>query len=184
MSRYWQWLGLVALCGILVISYSFLTNRGDRETQAPRAEQRGYYVENATIVETGETGQPRWTVKAATIEQNLRDDSISLHKVQVDYAPEPNRRWLLNADTGYIPPDSRVIAFSGNVVAQPADQDRAIALRTSSLRVDTQQNIASTKADVVVEMDDQHLRARGLWADLMHESVRLESRVHGEFNAP
>lgn len=184
MRRYWQWLGLVALCGILAIGYSVLTDRGTREAQTPPAEQQGYYVKDATIIDTGVTGQAQWTLKAAVIEQNLRDDSISLRDVQVDYAPELDKRWLLSADSGYIPPDSRVIDFNGNVLVRPADQEPAFALRTSTLRVDTQQSIASTKSDVVVEMNRQHLGARGLWADLKRESVRLESKVHGEFNPP
>jgi LPS export ABC transporter protein LptC len=184
MRRYWQGLGLAAVCGVLAVSYSVLVERRGTTTPAAVPEQQGYYVSDATIIDTGADGQPQWTLKAATIEQTLRDDSIALHTVQVDYAPDPNKRWLLTADSGHIPPDSRVIEFSGNVLVQPVGQERSMTLRTSTLRVDAEHNIASTQADVEVEMNRQRLNARGLWADLKRESVRLESRVHGEFDAP
>lgn len=184
MKGYWQWLSLVALCGVLAISYSVLTDRSGGNTATAQAEQQGYYVRQATIIETSDMGRAQWTLHAETITQNLRDDSIALQGVRVDYMPQPDRHWLLTADGGHIPPASRVIEFRGNVLVQPADDARALALRTASLRIDTEHSIASTAADVVIEMNQQRLNARGLRADLKRDSLRLESRVHGRFDAP
>lgn len=184
MKGYWQWLGLVVLCGVLAVSYSVLTDRGGRDTAAAQTEQQGYYVKQATIIETSDTGEAQWTLHAETITQNLRDDSIALQGVRVDYMPQPDRHWLLTADGGHIPPASRIIEFRGNVLVRPADDERALALRTGSLRIDTEHSIASTAAEVIVEMNRQRLSARGLRADLKGDALRLESRVHGRFDVP
>ena len=59
--------------------FELLAGRG-RDDFGPgeREQQRGYYMEDATLTEMGPDGEPRMVVHAADIEQELADDSVVL----------------------------------------------------------------------------------------------------------
>lgn len=183
MNRYWRTVTLTTVCAGLAASYGLLVkNNGDNGAPAPTPEQQGYYAKDATIIETNETGAAQLKLRADAIEQNPQDDSIRLQDVKVDYLSAPDKLWLLTAGSAYVPPDSRVIDFSGDVVVRPqGEQASSMVLRTESLRVDTENSIASSKTDVSIEMNQQRLTARGVTADLKRERYQLESKGHGQF---
>lgn len=186
MNRYWRTVSLTAVCAGLAASYGLLMkNDGDNGAPAPAPQQQGYYAKDATIVQTNEAGVAQLKLTAGAIEQNPKDDSIRLQEVKVDYLSAPDKPWLLTAASAYVPPDSQVIDFMGDVVIQPRGEQaqaatKAPILRTESLRVDTQKNIASTSADVKVEIDQLHLLTHGLRADLKQEHYRLGSKIHDQ----
>lgn len=179
----WRWISLIAICAALVATYGVLMrDRNNGETQAAQPEQPGYYMKDATIIDTDEQGAPQLRLTASMIEQNPRDDSINLQDVKIDYQSAPEQTWLLTSARAYVPPDSRVAELSGGVVIRPenvqAPNDPMI-LRTDTLHVDMEKNIASTHADVQIEIGQHRLSAHGFKADLKQQHVWLESKVHG-----
>jgi LPS export ABC transporter protein LptC len=154
----------------------------DTATPATTPQQQGYFAKDATIITTNEQGVAQIKLTADTIEQNLKDDSIRLQTVKVDYLSAPDRPWLLTAASAYVPPDSRTIDFQGNVVVRPVGaQANNVVLRTETLHVDTNTSIASSRSDVSVEMNRHRLSAHGVTADLKREHYQLESKGHGQF---
>lgn len=180
MNSKWVW--LIASLGALAVTYAVLTRQGDEEaTQASRPPQPGYYLEDAVIVETGADGKPRVKLAARVIAQNPMDDSIGLTDVRVNYSADGAKQWLLTAKEGFVPPGSQLIEFSGNVEIQDLSSSTAPRVTSDRLELDMGKNIAHTDSPVQIAFGPHTLSARGLWADLKGETLRLESQVHGQF---
>ncbi|HEY4369925.1 MAG TPA: LPS export ABC transporter periplasmic protein LptC [Steroidobacteraceae bacterium] len=180
----WRWISIAALLAAVVIGLGALTG-GDSGTSAPSEvlSQPSYYLKDAVITETQPDGSPKIRLIANRIEQAPADDSITLHTVRVDYLQVPDKRWLLSADEGFVPPDSRTIQFTGNVELHPSDGPPGSYLRTDALNIDTDKNIAyTTKSPVAIRFGDHTVQVRRLEADLTNEKLKLES-VHGRFNS-
>lgn len=179
MSSRWLWLALGAA---LALTYVLLT-RQSRDGDAPvaRPSQPGYYLEDAVIVETDRDGKPRVKLAARVIAQNALDNSIGLTDVRVDYTGDTSRHWLLTAQKGFVPPDSQRIQFDGNVQIQDVSANDTPRATTDRLELDMRRNIARTDAPVQIVFGPHSLSARGLWADLKGETLRLESQVNGHF---
>lgn len=182
MNSRWFW--FVAVLGALAVTYAVLTHDDTRSTPADtRAPQPGYYLQDAVIVETGPDGKPRVKLAARAIAQNAMDNSIGLTDVRVDYTGDTDKHWLLTAQKGYVPPDSQSIDFAGDVQIQDVTTQKESTPRatTDHLELDMRKNVARTDAPVQIMFGPHELSARGLWADLKGETLRLESQVNGHF---
>ncbi|MGD9841468.1 MAG: LPS export ABC transporter periplasmic protein LptC [Steroidobacteraceae bacterium] len=167
-----------ALAGYILVS----RQAGDELTDVRAPEQPGYYLKQATIIETAADGTPRMKLQAAEIVQNLHDDSISMQQVVLNYRSEDNNPWLLSADQGRLPANSKAIDFSGNVYIRPQDDSQqGTEIRTDTLNIDTENNLATTPGQVEFVMDQQQLTAVGLKYNLKRQTLQLHSQVHGTF---
>jgi LPS export ABC transporter protein LptC len=176
----WRWISIAAMLAALVVGFGALSNRDAEDTDsATTSEQPAFYAKDAIVLQTQEDGSPQLRLVANRIDQRVEDDSILLRDVRVDYLKVPNKLWILNADQGAVPADSRVIAFSGNVQLHPADATPDAFLRTDALTVDTERNLAYTTASPTSMQYGRYImRVKRLQADLKTEKVTLEA-VHG-----
>lgn len=164
--------------------YILATREADDElTDLPAPAQPGYYLQQATIVETGADGNARMKLHARQISQNLNDDSISLQQVTVDYVSEDSTAWLLTADQGHLPTGAKVISFNGNVYIRPQHvQESLPEIRTEVLNIDPDQNLATAPGKVSFALDNQLLTAVGMKFDFKRQKLRLESQINGQFH--
>lgn len=169
-----------ALAGYILL----MRNSDDELRNLPAPAQPGYYLQQATITETGPDGQPRMKLQADRINQNPVDESISLERVSVTYRSNDRRTWLLTAERGYLT-NSHRIDFNGNVHIRPQDASpssvAAPQIRTDALSIDTDQNIAQAPGTVRLEFGTQQLTAVGMKFDIARQALRLESNVNGQF---
>jgi LPS export ABC transporter protein LptC len=178
----WRWVAFTALIAALMVSYGVLT--GNHRDAAPANEgtqQLGYYMKDAVITETSVEGNPRLKLTSHTIQQNIEDNSVALFDVQVDYLSIPDKHWVLTADRGLVPVDSHTITFLGDVTLRQLDAQPGAIIRTPSVTVDSDANIARSSDPVSIELGNHSVLARGFTADLKTERVQLESQVHGRF---
>ena len=178
----WRWISLTALLAALVIGYGALIDRNPSSTTSDaRAEQPGYYLQDAVITQTQKDGSVGLRLIANRIQQQRRDDSIALDTVRVNYFQSPQREWLLTARRGFVPASFHVVQLSGDVELRPADTQPAAFLRTDALAIDTQTNIAySTASPVHLRFGQHAMVVKSFRADLNSEKIRLES-VNGRF---
>ena len=112
---------------------------------------------------------------ASRIQQRASDDAIVITDVHVNYFQAPGKEWLLTAQRGLVPEDSRIVQFAGDVELRPADASDTF-LRTERLAIDTVRNVAYSLASPVALRFGQHaLTVQNFTADLNTEKVRLES---------
>jgi LPS export ABC transporter protein LptC len=147
------------------------------------ADERGYYLNDATLTELGADGRPRVVVRAASIEQQLSDQSVHLAALELDYSTQQQGRWRVTAQTGRMPSDRGSLLLAGDVrVTGTATAGQAEAvIRTDELSYNTRSNVVQTAAPVVVEFGPHELRGRGMRVGLNEGTLRLESNVHGQF---
>lgn len=176
----WRWISITAMLAALVVGFGALSNRDADDTDAATTSERpAFYAKDAIVVQTQEDGSPQLRLVATRIDQRVEDDSILLRNVRVDYLKVPNQLWVLHADQGAVPADSRVISFTGNVRLHPADATPDAFLRTDALTVDTDRNLAyTTLSPTSMQYGRYIMRVKRLQADLKTEKVTLEA-VHG-----
>lgn len=173
----WRWISVAALLAALVALYGALVDRDvssdtDDDTQPPP----GYYLKDAIITQTQPDGSPDMRLVASHIEQQRQDDSIRLDDVRLDYLKMPERHWVLTADHGTVPGNSRTVEFCGNVDLHPAETRDQAWLRAPCLSIDTEKNRAyTTQSPVTIRFGTYTMTVKRLEADLATEKVRLES---------
>jgi LPS export ABC transporter protein LptC len=171
----------LAVIGILALAYWWRRDNAQLTSNVV-STPRGYYLTDALIRQTGTNGNPRYSLHAASIEQDPADDSIDARQVTLNYQIAPDTQWLLTADSGHVPAASRSITFNGNVLIKPANgQTAPVTMRTGTLTVDMLNDLASAPGKVTIEMNQRRLTGVGLRADLQQQQVRIESQVHGQF---
>ena len=171
----------IALAGYLLISSN--NNQSLDELQAPA--QPGYYLNQATLVETGTDGNARIKLHAAQARQNTEDEAINLQDVKVNFHSEDGTPWLLTATQGTVSDQSNTVQFEGNVLIRTEDiKLQRPQIHANALNIDTEHYIASTAGTVDFVMDQQHISGIGLEYDIKHQKLRLHSQVYGKFLRP
>lgn len=177
-----RWLSFIGLLAVVVIGLSVLNGREGSEvtlTEAP--EQPGWYLKDAVMIETTPTGEPRVKIAAELIQQDAARDTIDMNAVRVDYFGAPSRHWLLIANRGHVPAHEQSVMFSGEVEVEEVGAANSPRILTERLLLDMRKDIARTDADVNVVFGTHSVTARGLYADLNAQSLRLQSNVNGRF---
>ena len=171
----WRWIITVALLATLLAGYgAFLRRDASTSLNNDAVEQPGYYLNDAVVTQTKADGSLGLTLSAKRIEQQQQQDSITLIDVQLDYAQAPEQRWALQAPRATVPPDSRIVQFTGNVELRPRQSAQEMYLRTESLTIDTEKNRAySNGSPVQVRVGPYTVTASGFEADLRSEKVQL-----------
>ena len=173
---------LAAVLAGLVLLYGVLIGRGrDQLGPGDREEQRGYYMEDATLTEMGADGRPRMIVHAAAIEQQLADDSVILKELRLDYAAGNEGSWNVTADRGRMPPDRSSLLLAGEVTVTGSEQLGSPVIVTDQLTYDTNSDYIQTAETVAIRFGTHVLAGRGLRVNLNSGTLRLESNVHGSF---
>jgi LPS export ABC transporter protein LptC len=184
----WRWVSLAAALAAIVIGYgAFIDNDSAPTMSHEMPEQPGYYLKDAVILRTKQDGSPSIELVARQIEQRLnraeRGEAINLESVRVNYFGTTDWQWELTANSGQVPPNSRVVHLDGDVELRSLDSNSPNTfLRTDELAIDTEKNVASTtRSPVQVRFGSHSMVVKNLRADLKSEKLRLEA-VNGRFN--
>lgn len=180
----WRWISLAALLAAIMIGYGAFNERD--KTPASRSgppRLPGYYLHDAIITQTQKDGSIGIRLIAEQIEQRPADDSIAIRDVRVSYFQAPGKEWLLSAQRGLVPADSRIVQFAGDVELRPEDAPDSF-LRTEALAIDTERNVAyGLNPPVRLNFGHHALTVQNFTADLNTEKLHLET-VNGRFQSP
>lgn len=188
----WRWVSLAAALAAIVIGYGAFVDNGSTPMMSQELpEQPGYYLQDAVILRTREDGSPGIELIARRIEQRLnrpargepRGEAINMESVRVNYFGTTDWQWELTAQSGQVPPNSRVVHLQGDVELHSLASDAPNTfLRTDQLSIDTEKNLAyTTRSPVRVRFGSHSMVVKNLRADLNSEKLRLES-VNGRFD--
>ncbi len=177
----WRWIALTAVLAAALVSYgAFIGSERGSETAVPPAPPLGYYLKDAVITDTTVSGAARLKIGARLIEQNPADNSVKMQQVRVDYLADAGSPWTLTSDSGFLPAQSKTITFSGNVTLRGETWQQDAVVRTKTLSLETEKQIASTRDDVTIAVGKHNIVSKGLQADLKTQKLKLESS-HGRF---
>lgn len=172
---------LAVLVGGLVAALWRWQPAGEAPTQgAPSSAPGGYVATQAVLIDTGDDGRPRYTLRADAITQEGAGGEVALQAPRLAY--EGATRWQLAAREGTLPADASRVRLAGGVEARAVrGREPPLLIRTSALDVDLAAQRAETSEAVEVELGRGRLSAVGLHADMKADMLRLESQVHGEY---
>jgi LPS export ABC transporter protein LptC len=153
------------------------------DDDSARGVDPGYFATDAQVVETDASGEPRYTLNAATIRQDPRSLEVSLDGLTMQISTAGDTPWRLTARRGRMPQDASRIDLEGGVrvagvVGRAAEP---IEIRSEVLSYEMGPSLARSSSDVTIRLSGKWLQARGLEANLKQRQVRLESKVHGRF---
>ena len=171
----------IALAGYLLVS----NHKNDSLSELQPPPQSGYYLNQATLIETGADGRTRIKLQADRVLQDIENNITNLEQVAVNFRSEDDTPWLLTADHGQLPAQSTTVQFEGNVLIRSEDHTlQRPLISASALNIDTERSIASTVGPVNFVMDQQRVSGVGLEYDIKRQKLRLRSQVYGKFLKP
>jgi len=91
----------------------------DAETVSTPRLSIGYYMNEAELIGTGDSGKILYRLRTRNASQNFDDGVVNMQGVHVIYEPEAGIPWDLRADTGNIPPSANIIQLTGNNRRRP-----------------------------------------------------------------
>lgn len=165
---------------------SWYVSRGGREPDSGSAysgdEYMGYYLKSARILGTGADGKLLYEIKAARAEQRA-DNRIEFGDVRIQYSPQSDVPWILNADSAMLYPDQNRVLLSGHVraVSDKGFSGEETEIRTPYLELDPNEFIARTEERVQIRIGTRSLTGIGMLASLNENRMEIKSNVSGRF---
>ena len=158
--------------------------RADQDTAERSVDpvHRGFYLKSARILGTGPAGNLLYEIRAQHAEEQL-DGSIEFSAVRLNYSPETEVPWTVNADSATILPVEQRVQLRGHVRAVSSQGSPAgdTEIRTQYLELDPQRYVAETDERVQIRIGTRSLTATGMLASLNDNRVELKSNVSGKF---
>ena len=201
MKNWSRTLKYVAAIAVIAVAY-FIGVRGPDENGVDAASaitpDPGYAARDAQVIETGYDGRETYRLNARAIRQRTESGVIELEGLAMDYHIEsrdkssgapasgvqaPADIWHLTSDHGEVRDNGDDVELNGNVrVVGPAPgTGEPLSLTTENMRINTPTKFIETSAPVKLRWSGHELAARGMQADLMAGTLRLESEVNGHF---
>lgn len=145
-------------------------------------EERGYYLKSARILGTGPDGQLLYELQAGHAEQE-DEQRISLTDVRLNYSPQSEVPWRVNADSATIHKNEQRVFLQGHVRAVSSEgfSGDETEIRTQYLEINPENFVAETDERVQIRIGARSLTATGMLASLKENQVKLKSNVSGKF---
>lgn len=168
--------------GALASWYLARQNRGDEKPAILEATHRGYYLKSARILGTGPDGSLLYEIRAARAEQQDQNH-IGFTDVLINYSPQSDVPWTVNADTATLEQDQKRVFLSGHVRAVSSEgfSGNDTEIRTQYLELDPEGYLAETDERVQIRIGARSLTATGMLASLKDNTLELKSNVSGKF---
>lgn len=168
-----------------VLGSWYLTRRtvaSDGEPDSNGYEHRGYYLKSARILGTGPDGGLLYEIDAARAEQQV-DNRIQFEDVRIQYSPQSDVPWTINADIATLHADQQRLLLQGHVraVSEHGFSGDETEIRTQYLEFDPENYIAETDERVQIRIGTRSLTGTGMRASLIENKMEIKSNVSGRF---
>jgi LPS export ABC transporter protein LptC len=176
---------LAMILAITAIFWLFIRTPQSEETTAATnplsAPQPGFAATDAVLIQTGDDGQPLYTLHATHISQPQTGEPIEVTDPDFTDQVDADNRWNVRALRGELPPAADHVELYGNVNARGDRTGLApLLLHTEQLGFDMPTQIITTDNAVTAEWGNARLNSQGLQADLKTHNLILQANVHGQ----
>lgn len=175
---------LIVALAVAALASWYLARQQNRDEPATAQNivHRGYYLESARILGTGPDGRLLYEIRAEHAEQQ-DDDRIDFSNVSINYSPQSDVPWTVDADTAIVERNQQRLLLQGHVRARSSVgfSGNATEIRTPYLELDPDEYFAETDARVRIRIGQRSLTATGMLASLRDNTLELKSNVSGKF---
>ena len=140
-----------------------------------------YIVKDAKVFGTNAEGKFLYKIVAKKAQASNTDKQIYLDQVFLEYNGDQDIDWRIKSDKGQLLPDSNVLALSGNVVVQNlSNENNMTTISTDYLEVNPNTYTIVTHRDVIIELDNNKIEAKGLTAQLKDNRLNFNSNINAK----
>jgi len=138
-----------------------------------------YIVKDAKLFGTNTEGEFLYKIVAKKAQANNTDRQIYLDQVFLDYNGDQNIDWKITSDKGQLLSNSNVLALSGNVsVKSLSNENNLTTISTDYLEINPNTYTIATNRDVLIELDNNKIEAKGLSAQLKDNRLNFNSNIN------
>ena len=156
--------------------FSSKTNDDPEKFNLTRVE---YIVKDAKLYGTNTEGEFLYTIVAKKAQANNADRQIYLDQVFLDYDGDQDIDWRITSEKGQLLSNSNVLALSGNVTVQSlSNENNMTTISTDYLEINPNAYTIATNRDVLIELDNNKIEAKGLTAQLKSNRLNFVSNIN------
>ena len=138
-----------------------------------------YIVKDAKLYGTNTEGEFLYKIVAKKAQANNADRQIYLDQVFLDYDGDQNIDWRITSEKGQLLSNSNVLALSGNVTVQSlSNENNMTTISTDYLEINPNTYTIATNRDVLIELDNNKIEAKGLTAQLKSNRLNFISNIN------
>ena len=138
-----------------------------------------YMVKDAKLYGTNAEGNFLYKIVAEKAQASNTDKQIYLDQVLLDYDGDQNIDWKITSDKGQLLSNSNVLALSGNVTVESlSNENNRITISTDYLEINPNTYTIATNRDVLIELDNNKIEAKGLTAQLKNNRLNFISNIN------
>ena len=138
-----------------------------------------YIVKDAILYGTNTEGEFLYTIVAKKAQANNADRQIYLDQVFLDYDGDQDIDWRITSEKGQLLSNSNVLALSGNVTVQSlSNENNMTTISTDYLEINPNTYTIATNRDVLIELDNNKIEAKGLTAQLKNNRLNFISNIN------
>ena len=138
-----------------------------------------YIVKDAKLFGTNTEGEFLYKIVAKKAQANNTDRQIYLDQVFLDYNGDQNIDWKITSDKGQLLSNSNVLALSGNVSVKSLSNENSLTtISTDYLEINPNTYTIATNRDVLIELDNNKIEAKGLTAQLKDNRLSFNSNIN------
>jgi len=157
------------------------TSPADARDRALDGALPTYYVRDALLLRTDETGRVRYRIHAAYAEELPGGGALRLDDVRIEFREDEQIPWRVRAGHAAASLADQVLELGGGVelVRDSPREGAPTIVRTETLVLEPLRQFASASGRVTFVLGPNELIADGLKAFLKEDRLELESNVHG-----
>ena len=171
---------LIALASGSSFMYFFSTKSNDNQEKLNPTRVE-YIVKDAKVYGTDTEGKFLYKIVAKKAQASNTDRQIYLDQVFLDYNDDKDVDWRIRSDKGQLLSNSNVLALSGNVTVQNlSNKNNMTTIRTDYLEINPNTYTIATNRDVLIELDNNKIEAKGLTAQLKDNRLNFNSNINAK----
>ena len=169
---------LVVLAAGSSFMYFFSTKSNDNLEQFSPTRVE-YMIKNAKLYGTNKEGEFLYKIVAKKAQANNADRQIYLDRVFLDYDGDQDIDWRITSEKGQLLSNSNVLALSGNVTVQSlSNENNTTTISTDYLEINPNTYTIATNRNVLIELDNNKIEAKGLTAQLKNNRLNFISNIN------
>ncbi len=138
------------------------------------------FMTDFELTAMNDNGAPGYILHGSHLQQfNGSDDTEIEHPIF--RLLQQNSQWKISADSAILNNKNKTIQLNNNVLMQQQNIEPATRIRTQSLLVHTDTQIAQTQAPVSIMQGQSHIKSNGMIFNNISGELELSSDVNGYF---